>query len=570
MSKLSKEFKSGFIFLLAIVFLVYGLKYLKGLNVFEANKPYYAIYDEIDGLQVGSAVRLNGFNVGMVNAIVLNDNNNLLVTLNITEIENIPENSICKIVNQDLMGTKGVSLILGNSQTFAKSGDTLLSGIENSLQDEVNAQILPLKNKAEGLIGSVDSLLTIVTAVLNKNTRKSLSNSIKSLDETFTVLSSTMTKIDSMVYQNDARVSKILSNLESITLNLNDTSSGIKPILYNLSSISDSLSKSNFSSLINNIDKLSNNINNGSGTLSKLMKDEKLYNNFEKSTSELAELIEDITDAVITGLADYCRKSGIKSIVLGLSGGIDSAVAACVACAAVGSENVLGIAMPSRYSSQHSLDDARYTAQALGMQFKIESIDDMHSILEAQIDSVLSNGSPVASENIQSRLRGIIVMAHANAEGRMAVATGNKSELAQGYCTLYGDMAGGYTPLGDLYKMQVYALAEVFNSRASRSNLQPPVNSSTMSKPPSAELSTGQVDPFDYNIVSPIVDAIIEDGKTDIDLKKSGLEEDLVDLLYRKVRMSEFKRRQAAPGLRVSTKAFGIGRRFPIVNHFEN
>ena len=143
---------------------------------------------------------------------------NLLVTLNITEIENIPENSICKIVNQDLMGTKGVSLILGNSQTFAKSGDTLLSGIENSLQDEVNAQILPLKNKAEGLIGSVDSLLTIVTAVLNKNTRKSLSNSIKSLDETFTVLSSTMTKIDSMVYQNDARVSKILSNLESITL----------------------------------------------------------------------------------------------------------------------------------------------------------------------------------------------------------------------------------------------------------------------------------------------------------------------------------------------------------------
>lgn len=294
MSKLSKEFKSGFIFLLAIVFLVYGLKYLKGLNVFEANKPYYAIYDEIDGLQVGSAVRLNGFNVGMVNAIVLNDNNNLLVTLNITEIENIPDNSICKIVNQDLMGTKGVSLILGNSQTFAKSGDTLLSGIENSLQDEVNAQILPLKNKAEGLIGSVDSLLTIVTAVLNKNTRKSLSNSIKSLDETFTVLSSTMTKIDSMVYQNDARVSKILLNLESITLNLNDTSSGIKPILYNLSSISDSLSKSNFSSLINNIDKLSNNINNGSGTLSKLMKDEKLYNNFEKSTSELAELIEDI------------------------------------------------------------------------------------------------------------------------------------------------------------------------------------------------------------------------------------------------------------------------------------
>jgi len=294
MSKLSKEFKSGFIFLLAIVFLVYGLKYLKGLNVFQSNKPYYAIYDEIDGLQVGSAVRLNGFNVGMVNNIVLNENNNLFVTLNITEIDNIPDNSLCRIVNQDLMGTKGVSIILGNSKSYAKSGDTLLSGIENSLQDEVNAQILPLKNKAEELIGSVDSLLTIVAAVLNKNTRNSLSNSIKSLDETFSILSSTMIKIDSMVYDNDARVTKILTNLESITLNLNDTNSGIKPILYNLSSISDSLSKSNFASLINNINKLSSDINNGSGTLSKLINDEKLYNNFEKSTSELADLIEDI------------------------------------------------------------------------------------------------------------------------------------------------------------------------------------------------------------------------------------------------------------------------------------
>lgn len=294
MSRISKEFKSGFIFLLAIIFLVYGLKYLKGLNVFQTNKPYYAIYDDIDGLQIGSSIRLNGFNVGMVNNIILNSDNNLVVTLNIDGLDNIPENSICKIVNQDLMGTKGVSLILGQSNSFANSGDTLLGRVENSLQDEVNAQILPLKNKAEGLIGSVDSLLTIVTAVLNKNTRNSLSNSIKSLDETFEILSKTMVKIDSMVYDNDARVSKILSNLESITTNLNDSSTGIKPILYNLSSISDTLSNANFSSLVNNINKISNNINSGSGSLTKLMNDEKLYNNLEKSTSELAELIEDI------------------------------------------------------------------------------------------------------------------------------------------------------------------------------------------------------------------------------------------------------------------------------------
>lgn len=294
MNRISKEFKSGFIFLLAIIFLVYGLKYLKGLNVFQTNKPYYAIYDDIDGLQIGSSIRLNGFNVGMVNNIILNSDNNLVVTLNIDGLDNIPKNSICKIVNQDLMGTKGVSLILGESNSFASSGDTLLGRVENSLQDEVNAQILPLKNKAEGLIGSVDSLLTIVTAVLNKNTRNSLSNSIKSLDETFAILSKTMVKIDSMVYDNDARVSKVLSNLESITTNLNDSSIGIKPILYNLSSISDTLSNANFGSLVNNINKISNNINSGSGSLTKLMNDEKLYNNLEKSTSELAELIEDI------------------------------------------------------------------------------------------------------------------------------------------------------------------------------------------------------------------------------------------------------------------------------------
>ena len=294
MNRISKEFKSGFIFLLAIIFLVYGLKYLKGLNVFQTNKPYYAIYDDIDGLQIGSSIRLNGFNVGMVNNIILNSDNNLVVTLNIDGLDNIPENSICKIVNQDLMGTKGVSLILVQSNSFASSGDTLLGRVENSLQDEVNAQILPLKNKAEGLIGSVDSLLTIVTAVLNKNTRNSLSNSIKSLDETFAILSKTMVKIDSMVYDNDARVSKVLSNLESITTNLNDSNSGIKPILYNLSSISDTLSNANFGSLVNNINTISNNINSGSGSLTKLMNDEKLYNNLEKSTSELAELIEDI------------------------------------------------------------------------------------------------------------------------------------------------------------------------------------------------------------------------------------------------------------------------------------
>ena len=287
---------------------------------------------------------------------------------------------------------------------------------------------------------------------------------------------------------------------------------------------------------------------------------------------ESAELIEDITDAVITGLADYCRKSGIKSIVLGLSGGIDSAVAACVACAAVGAENVLGIAMPSRYSSKHSLDDAKYTAQALGMQFKIESIDEMHSTLETQIGSVLSNGSPVASENIQSRLRGIIVMAHANAEGRMAVATGNKSELAQGYCTLYGDMAGGYTPLGDLYKMQVYALAEVFNSRASQSALQPPVNSSTMSKPPSAELAPAQKDEDSlppYQTLDEILRLHIEHTMDADDIVQAGFTREVVLDVLSRLERNEHKRWQMSPAPRVTSKAFGQGWRRPLASRHD-
>jgi len=295
MSRLSKELKLGFVFLLALISLVYGLKYLKGINVFKTNKSYYAVYADVDGLQIGSGVMLNGFNIGIVSNIkLLTSNNNLIVTLNLNEFDSLPDNSICKIINQDLMGTKGVALIIGSSSSYSKIGDTLESGIENSLQDEVNAQILPLKNKAEELIGSVDSLLVIVAAVLNKNTRANLSNSIKSLDKTFEILSRTMIKIDSVVYKNDSKISKIISNLESMTSNLNEGNSDIKAILYNLSSITDSLAKSNITSLLENINEISYNINSGEGSLAKFMNDDNLYNNLEKSTSELAALIEDV------------------------------------------------------------------------------------------------------------------------------------------------------------------------------------------------------------------------------------------------------------------------------------
>jgi phospholipid/cholesterol/gamma-HCH transport system substrate-binding protein len=295
MKRLSKEFLTGFIFLLSIILLIYGIKFLKGVDVFNSNKTYFSIYSNVNGLQVGSTITLNGFNVGIVNDITLfNDNNDLLVSLSLTKLDSIPENSNFKIINQDLMGTKGVSLILGNSSSYAKYGDTITSSVENSLQDEVNAQILPLKNKAEELIGSVDSLLTIVTAVLNKNTRENLSNSIKSLDETFLLMSQTMIKVDSLVYYNDNRVSKILLNIESITSNINSNNNNIMKIIENVSSITDSIAQSDIVSFVNNINELTSKISNGKGSLGKLINDDSFYNNLEKSSLEMNQLIEDI------------------------------------------------------------------------------------------------------------------------------------------------------------------------------------------------------------------------------------------------------------------------------------
>jgi len=295
MKRLSKEFLTGFVFILTIVLLIYGIKFLKGLNVFEPEKTYYSIYNDIDGLQVGSSVNLNGFNIGAVSNIqLISLNNNLLVSLNINKLDSIPNNSVFKIVNQDLMGTKGVSLVFGKSLEFAQVGDTIKSSIENSLQDEVNAQILPLKNKAEELIGSVDSLLTIVSAVLNKNTRENLSNSLKSLDLTFSLMSKTMIKVDSLIYKNDNRLTSILTNIESITSTINSNNSNIKNVMENVSSISDSLAKSDILSLVNNLNEITNNIARGKGSLAKLINDDNFYDNLEKSSKEMNLLIEDI------------------------------------------------------------------------------------------------------------------------------------------------------------------------------------------------------------------------------------------------------------------------------------
>ena len=288
---MNKELKIGFVAIVSMIILVFGINYLKGLNVFKTSKYFYAKYENIGGLKVGSFVLVNGFQVGSVSNIELltDDNQNLLVTVNIDKDILIPINTICKIVNQDLMGTKGINLILGNDTIFANIGDTLISGMESSLQDEVNAQILPLKIKTEELIGSVDSVMMIITAILNKDTRENLKNSLASLDKTFELMSQTMIQINQVVDHNDESISNIVKNLEANNHN-------ITKILENFSNISEGIAKSNINNLLNSLDHISNKINKSEGSLGMLIHDEDLYINLKNSSKELENLINDIKE----------------------------------------------------------------------------------------------------------------------------------------------------------------------------------------------------------------------------------------------------------------------------------
>lgn len=268
---------------------------------------------------------------------------------------------------------------------------------------------------------------------------------------------------------------------------------------------------------------------------------------------------KDLLSAVVTGLGDYCRKSNIEKIVLGMSGGIDSAVCAAIACQALGPENVLGLSMPSRHSSEHSIQDAKATARTLGMELQVMPITDIHEAADVSLGDELASGNPVAAENVQARIRGMLVMGAANARGAMSIATGNKSELAMGYCTLYGDMCGGYAPLGDLYKTEVYEMAHSINSDALLRGEEAPITNSTMTKPPSAELAPNQRDDDSlppYEILDEILEDWIERGLRN----DSELTSDILSRLH----LNEHKRWQMAPAPRVSSRAFGQGWRQPL------
>jgi NAD+ synthetase len=276
---------------------------------------------------------------------------------------------------------------------------------------------------------------------------------------------------------------------------------------------------------------------------------------------------DDLIEALALGVRDYVEKTGFRKVCLGLSGGIDSAVVAAIAAHGLGPERVVAISMPSRYSSQGTQNDARELAQRLGIEFHEIPIEDTFNALLDTLNPHFANKpADVTEENIQSRIRGTILMAMSNKFGYLVLNTGNKSELAVGYCTLYGDMVGGLAVIGDLPKNKVYAVARAFNRD------REVIPESIITRPPSAELRPDQKDTDslpDYAVLDRVVELYLEHGLDADEIKAMGMDGDVVDRIIHLLRLAEYKRRQAPMALKVTPKAFGPGRIFPIVQRFE-
>ena len=297
----------------------------------------------------------------------------------------------------------------------------------------------------------------------------------------------------------------------------------------------------------------------------------------DRKTGDMHELassdLKSALDALTLGTADYARRCGFSRALLGLPGGIDSALVACIAARALGPDNVLGVAMPSRFSSEGSLTDAAALAKNLGIDFNVISIEPMFEAYlgalspafadarSGETGNAASEAADLAMQNVQARIRGAILMALSNRHGRLLLTTGNKSELATGYCTLYGDMAGGLAVISDVPKTLVYKLAREINRERAV------IPEATLTKPPSAELRPDQTDQDSlppYDLLDAILDAHLEQGLDSQALVAAGFDAAVVNDVVRRVRVSEYKRRQMPPGLKITGKAFGPGRRMPI------
>ncbi|MFE6408318.1 NAD+ synthase [Streptomyces sp. NPDC057837] len=273
---------------------------------------------------------------------------------------------------------------------------------------------------------------------------------------------------------------------------------------------------------------------------------------------------EEVYSALVVGLRAYVAKNGFRSVLIGLSGGIDSALVAAIACDALGAENVYGVSMPSKYSSDHSRDDAAELARRTGLNYRTVPIEPM---FDAYMGSLGLTG--LAEENLQSRLRGTLLMAISNQEGHIVLAPGNKSELAVGYSTLYGDSVGAYGPIKDVYKTSIFRLAEWRNRAARERGQTPPIPENSITKPPSAELRPGQVDTDslpDYPVLDAILELYVDRDRGADEIVAAGFDRELVVKTLRMVDTAEYKRRQYPPGTKISAKGFGKDRRLPITN----
>ncbi|MBL4760326.1 MAG: NAD+ synthase [Mariprofundaceae bacterium] len=288
-----------------------------------------------------------------------------------------------------------------------------------------------------------------------------------------------------------------------------------------------------------------------------------------KNIVALPSQMQLLHDALVMGVRDYVRRNGCSQVVIGLSGGIDSAVVAVIAVEALGAENVLGVLLPSQYSSEHSLTDAHALVSNLGIgSITLPIADGVESINATLADTFTQwekSQTDVTEENIQARIRGVLLMAISNKTGRMLLTTGNKSEMAVGYATLYGDMAGGFAVIKDVYKMQVFALAHYMNRAAEI------VPQNSIDKPPSAELAPDQKDSDslpDYDVLDAILQASIEDHLSVDEITAQGFERQEVVRIVRLLQQSEYKRRQAPPGVKITLRAFGRDRRYPMTHAF--
>jgi len=301
--KISGEFKIGLLFIVGMFLLFWGYNFLKGKDVFSDDRVYYGIYSEVSGLKKTNKVSINGLDVGMVKDIYFSGNNSgeIVVLLSISNNFPIPENSIAKIFSADLMGTKQVAILLGDNQNISNSGDTLATEVEANLKDEVNRQMQPLKNKAEQLMGTIDSVFTVFKLIFNEQATDNLTNSFANIEKTFYNLQHTSAKVDTLIEAEASRLSGILDNIESITSNLNNNEQNISAILTNFSAISDTLAKSNVSATFSNINRtltefsmILERVNKGEGTVGAMLMNDSLYIHLQKSAENLNALLEDV------------------------------------------------------------------------------------------------------------------------------------------------------------------------------------------------------------------------------------------------------------------------------------